>query len=130
MADVHLFPHLWFRMGPYNPEYARVGRRYEHIVRWEVHHGTRLDTCEYIIHHRDGNKRNNTTCETRDGQCEDFSCGNLAPMTRADHIREHRPGRMGGRQIPNKVPPRTYTCERCGSVKSRNGTLCRQCRYV
>ena len=112
-----------------NPDYALIGSKYAHVVIWREHHGAFLDTDLYIIHHRDHNKRNNRVCDREDGRCPNWSCGNLGAMTRADHIREHRPGRMGGRKLPNRAgkqePPK---CVRCGAVKgSRNGTRCRAC---
>lgn len=110
--------------------YKKIGSRREHVVRWTVHHGVRLDPKVWVIHHKNSDKQDNRTCRRPDGTCNVWDCGNLAALTRAEHIRQHRPGRMGGRRIPNRAPPRVYTCEQCGSVKSRNGTLCRVCRYV
>lgn len=110
-----------------NSDYELWGTRYAHILIWQAHHGMRLDPEVFIIHHRDENKRNNKVCDRDDGKCPVLNCGNLAPMTRADHIREHKPGRMGGRSIPNKAGTRKFFCVNCNTEKSRRGTLCREC---
>lgn len=110
-----------------NSDYALIGSQYAHVAIWQRHHGVILDPVVFIVHHKDEDKRNNQTCGDTSGHCPNWACGNLAPMTRADHIREHRPGRMGGRRIPNKQPARVYRCEDCGQEKSRKGRWCRAC---
>lgn len=110
-----------------NHDYTLWGSRYAHVEIWRAHHGVILDTEVYVIHHRDHDKKNNTVCSRDDGRCPDWSCGNLGAMTRADHIREHKPGRMGGRKIPNYAGRKRYYCEDCGAEKSRNGRKCRAC---
>jgi hypothetical protein len=110
-----------------NPDYETWGTRYKHILIWRQHHGISLDPEVFIIHHRDENKRNNAVCDRDDGACPVLNCGNLAPMTRPDHIREHKPGRMGGRKIPNRAGRRVFLCVNCKSPKSKRGDYCRQC---
>lgn len=110
-----------------NLDYDLWGTRYQHILIWQEHHGIKLDPKVFIIHHKDEDKRNNTTCGRDDGHCPVLNCGNLAPMTRQDHIREHKPGRMGGRSIPNKAGRKKFFCVNCTIIKSRRGSLCRVC---
>jgi len=69
--------------------------RYKHIEIWSAHHGIRLDASVFVIHHIDDDKRNNLVCDGPE-PCLVLNCGNLAPLSRADHIREHRPGKMSG----------------------------------
>lgn len=111
-----------------NAEYVVVGSQYEHVLLWRQHHGVTLDGREYIIHHKDHDKEHNEVCD-RPAPCPIWDCGNLGAMTRADHIREHRPGRMGGRKIPNKRGKRHYYCIDCGTEKSKHGARCRQCAF-
>jgi hypothetical protein len=108
-------------------DYELWGTRYEHILVWQGHHGIKLDPKVFIIHHKDENKRNNAVCSRDDGHCPVLNCGNLAPMTRQDHIIAHRPGRMGNRRIPNKAGRRHFFCLECKQEKSRRGSLCRSC---
>lgn len=108
-------------------DYDLWGTRYKHILVWQAHHGLKLDPSVFIIHHKNENKRDNSVCERDDGACPVLNCGNLAPMTREDHIREHKPGRMGGRKIPNKAGRRQYLCINCKKPKSRRGQVCRSC---
>lgn len=112
---------------PRNVDYDLIGSEYAHRAIWQQHHGVFLDPDSYIVHHKDHNKRNNKTCVDTSGHCRNWTCGNLGPMTRADHIREHKPGRMGGRRLPNKQPRQRYYCIKCGWEKSRSGSLCRKC---
>lgn len=110
-----------------NSAYDLLGSSYAHRAIWQQHHGVWLDPDIYIVHHKDHNKRNNAVCKDTSGHCLKWSCGNLGPMTRADHIREHKPGRMGGRRLPNKDGKIVHHCKVCGKVKSRVGNLCRPC---
>lgn len=108
-----------------NPDYETIGSRYAHIEIWSAHHGTRLDPKKWIIHHKNLNKRDNSVCDGPE-PCTDWGCGNLEAMTRADHIREHKPGKMSGPGYPHK-DKLVYRCAVCGKKKSRNGTRCQQC---
>lgn len=110
-----------------NAQYVVVGSQYEHVLLWRQHHRVTLSR-DYIIHHKDHDKQNNVVCD-RPAPCPDWQCGNLGAMTRADHIREHRPGRMGGEKIPNKRGKRHYYCIDCGVEKSKHGARCRQCAF-
>ncbi len=110
-----------------NSDYDLIGSQYAHIVIWQAHPGVILDHAKYIIHHKDHRKRNNRVCSDQSGRCPNWACGNLGAMSRADHIRDHRPGRMGGRKIPNKKPAQRYFCVKCKKEKSRNGEVCRAC---
>lgn len=95
-------PHLYFdevtpRLSRLNADYVAIdgGSKYEHIEIWSAHHGMRLNTRIFVHHHKNGDKSDNRVCD-RESPCPILNCGNLAPMTRADHIREHRPGKMSG----------------------------------
>lgn len=81
-----------------NADYETIGSKYKHVEIWRAHHGFAADPAIYIIHHKDGNKRNNEVCADESGRCLVLNCGNLALMTRADHIREHKPGKMSGKK--------------------------------
>lgn len=96
-----------------------------HVRIYEWHHGRKVAP-GYIVHHRDENKQNNAVC-SNPPPCPLDYCGNLESLTRADHILQHRPGRMGGRKIPNKAGSKHYYCSACGREKSRWGDLCRPC---
>lgn len=109
-----------------NADYFVIGSQYVHVLLWRKHHGVTLDGDEWIIHHKNHNKHDNRVCKGPE-PCPDWECGNLGAMTRADHIREHKPGRMGGRKIPNKRPRKVYTCVACGAEKSKHGIRCKQC---
>lgn len=71
--------------------------KYKHVEMWRAHHGIRPDPKVYVVHHKDGDKKNNSVCD-RSAPCPVLDCGNLAILTRADHIREHRPGKMSGQK--------------------------------
>lgn len=90
-----------------NTDYELVGgTRYRHVEVWRAHHGMKPDPKIYVIHHKDGNKRNNEVC-TGAAPCPVLDCGNLALLTRADHIREHKPGKMSGQKgLVDKRPRR------------------------
>lgn len=88
-----------------NPDYDTIGSKYAHIVIWEAHHRLRLDKTVFIIHHKNEKKRDNTVCDTP-APCPILNCGNLAPMTRRDHILEHRPGKMSGQKGLVDTKPR------------------------
>jgi len=111
-----------------NPDYATIAGRYAHIRIWEHHHQRKVPK-GFIVHHGpDPDKRNNTVCK-RPRPCPKLDCGNLSVMSRANHIREHRPGRMSGTYIPNKRPNKEHRCTSCGALKSKNGSLCRDCLW-
>lgn len=112
-----------------NADYTIVGSQYEHVLLWRQHHGVTLNGDEYIIHHKNHDKTDNRVCNKL-APCPDWACGNLGAMTRADHIREHKPGRMGGERLPNKRGRKQYRCIDCGVEKSRNGVRCRRCALV
>jgi len=86
-----MFPRQWVR----NPDYESWGSRYAHIEIWRRHHGVNIDPTVYVIHHKNLDKKDNSVCDEPE-PCTVWDCGNLAAMTRADHIREHRPGKMSG----------------------------------
>lgn len=113
-----------------NVDYRVLGdSSYEHRAVWERHHGVKLGD-DYIVHHKNERKKDNRVCADSagfPGHCPVWDCGNLAAMTRADHIRDHKPGRMGGSGFPGHAPKRQYACETCGGEMSRNGTRCRSC---
>lgn len=114
-----------------NTDYTIVGSQYEHVLLWRRHHGVALDHKVFIIHHKNHKKKDNRVCADTSGHCPVWDCGNLGAMTRAAHIVEHKPGRMGGRKIPNKAGKRTFYCAQCGKEKSKHGrskaALCRAC---
>lgn len=114
----------------FNSDYPMIGSQYAHVVIWRGHHGVSLDPDTYIIHHKNHDKSDPSVCSDDSGHCPTWDCGNLAPMTRADHIREHKPGRMSGERIPNKKGRKQYQCEACGDSKSRRGKLCRACYFL
>lgn len=114
-----------------NTDYKLWGSRYEHVEVWRAHHGVVLDPETYIIHHINEDKHDNRVCARDDGRCPDWSCGNLGALTRREHILQHRPGRMGGRKIPNKAGRQRYYCVDCGNEKpSRRGDRCMGCYRV
>lgn len=108
-------------------EYKQFRGRDAHVRIYEFHHGRKVQP-GYIVHHRDENKKNNAVC-AGPVPCPKKWCGNLETLTRAAHILQHQPGRMGGRLIKNKVPPKVYHCSRCGVEKSRKGDVCQRCRW-
>lgn len=113
-----------------NTDYALVGSRYAHVEIWVAHHGYRPDGKRFIIHHKDDDKSNNRVCRNTTGLCPNWACGNLALLSRADHIRAHKPGRMGGVSSPNvhsRIRERHF-CVQCKREKrSPRGSHCRKC---
>lgn len=73
------------------------GRKYGHIAAWEYVNGTVPDG--YVIHHIDGNRRNN-------------AIENLAMLTPADHIRIHRGW------VKDDAGNWLKRCRLCGEFKS------------
>jgi len=109
-----------------NEDYDVIGSQYAHIFIWRKHHGVYLDPTIYIIHHKNEVKTDNWTCGGPE-PCPIWDCGNLGALTRAEHIRLHKPGRMGGLKIPNKAGKKVYTCSECSGEMSKHGTRCRAC---
>jgi hypothetical protein len=105
--------------------YQRFSGRHAHTQMWEQHHGLKVGKGN-IVHHKNENKRDNRVC-SRPAPCPNLKCGNLERKTRAQHILEHKPGRMGGRHIPNKKPKKVYRCKDCGRGKSHKGDRCVDC---
>ena len=73
-----------------------------HTYIWEQAHGPVPDG--YVIHHRDGNKRNNRLA-------------NLEAITHAEHARHH-----------NDKHPRTKVCEVCGADYTPHATKRKRAR--
>lgn len=68
--------------------YRKVKGRHEHRIVAELKYGRKL-TFDDVVHHIDGNKRNN-------------SPDNLVVMTRAEHIAVHREEMMEARRAKSK----------------------------